>query len=258
MRVLLTPRWIIAHLVVLVVAVVFAGLGFWQLDRHEQRLVDNAVNQSRFGDDPIPLTELLSAAGSDFASLRFRRTSVTGVFDTDNEVLIRSQVYLDTAGFHVVTPLVQSSGEAVLINRGWVPLVLDTVPVIEAPPPQGEVTVEGWIETSKMRGALGPTDPEEGRLISMNRVDIQRIQEQVPYKLQPVYVIALGARNGQIPVAVSPPSFDDEGPHLSYAVQWFGFALVGLVGYGFLIRRSLGRPRQKRSSSDEPGAANAD
>jgi surfeit locus 1 family protein len=48
----------------------------------------------------------------------------------------------------------------------------------------------------------------------------------------------LGANAAELPVTALPPSFDDEGSHLAYAIQWFSFALIGLVGYLFLIRRS--------------------
>jgi surfeit locus 1 family protein len=163
----------------------------------------------------------------------------TGVFDPGNEVLIRSQINLGTAGFHVITPLVVGEGEAVLVNRGWVPLVLDETPVEDAPPAAGEVTVEGWVDLSQTRGALGPSDPEEGKLVSMSRVDIDRIAAQTPYDLAPVYLVETGGDGNQLPLPAPVPSFDDNGPHLAYAIQWFGFAVVGLVGYGFLARRIL-------------------
>jgi surfeit locus 1 family protein len=75
----------------------------------------------------------------------------------------------------------------------------------------------------------------------MSRVDIDRIEEQVPYELAPVYLSLLGADTGELPVTAPPPSFDDEGSHLAYAIQWFSFALIGLVGYFFLIRRNARR-----------------
>jgi surfeit locus 1 family protein len=46
-----------------------------------------------------------------------------------------------------------------------------------------------------------------------------------------------------LPIPPSPPDFSDEGPHLAYAVQWFSFAVIGLVGYVLL----LGRARRSRS-----------
>ena len=230
-----------AHLVVFALAVVFVNLGFWQLGRLEERRLANTVGESRFESEPVDLRTLLQGAGEEEESLEYRRATVTGVFQPEDEVLIRSQVHQGVAGFHVITPIVGEDGSATLVDRGWIPLVLDQVPVTDAPPPEGAVTVEGWVRSTQVRGALGPTDPEDGRLVTMSRVDIGRIQEQVPYDLAPVYLSLLDGEADELPVTAPPPSFEDEGSHLAYAIQWFSFALIGLVGYFFLIRRNARR-----------------
>ena len=243
MRWLLAPRWLLAHVVVLIVAIVFVNLGFWQLRRLEERRLDNAVGESRFEAEPVDLGTLIEAAGSDDESLEYRRATATGVFRPEDEVLIRSQVHQGGAGFHVITPLLREDGSAALVNRGWIPLVLDQAPVSEAPPPGGTVTVEGWVRPGQTRGSLGPTDPAEGRLVTMSRVDIARIQQQVRYQLDPVYLSLLEGDEAELPIPAAAPTFDDEGSHLAYAIQWFSFALIGLVGYFFLIRRTAHRSR---------------
>jgi len=229
----------IAHVVMLLLSVAFVSLGMWQLRRLDERRLANTVGESRFEAEPVDAALLVSAAGSDLDSLSHYRALATGTFAPESEVLIRSQVYLGVAGFHVVTPLVADDGSAVLVNRGWVPLDMDRVPVTAATPPAGVVTVEGWLVPTKERGALGPPDPEDGRLVAMNRVDIDRIQEQVPFPLLPMYLVAMGERGGELPVPVETPTFEDDGPHLAYAIQWFSFLVIGIVGYGFLMRRSL-------------------
>jgi surfeit locus 1 family protein len=199
------------------------------------------VGESRVEADPSELGLLLEASGDDIDSLEFRRATATGEFQPDDEVLVRSQVHQGVAGFHVITPLLGEGGNAVLVNRGWVPLDADQVPVEAASPPDGTVTVTGWVRPTQTRGALGPSDPDDGRLVTMSRVDIDRIQEQVSYELDPVYLSMLGDLEGDLPIAAPAPSFDDEGPHLAYAIQWFSFALIGLVGYFFLLRRAARR-----------------
>jgi surfeit locus 1 family protein len=231
----------VAHIVVLAVSVVFVSLGMWQLRRLDERRLANAVGESRYEAEPVDAFVLVSAAGDDLDSLDHHRAVATGTFVPEYEVLIRSQVYRDVAGFDVITPLLTAEGTAVLVNRGWVPLEMDQVPVTLAPPPEGVVTVEGWLAPSQERRALGPSDPEAGQLVALNRVDIDRIQEQVPHPLLPMYVVELGEQGSELPVPLSEPTFDDEGPHLAYAIQWFSFLVIGLVGYGFLIRKSLQR-----------------
>lgn len=236
-RRLFQPKWLLAHVTVLTVAAVFVALGFWQLARHGERVEQNKLGESRLGSPAVQLAELLDDS-EDIASIEFRHVETTGEYAPDLEVLIRSQVHLGTAGFHVITPLVGEGGEAVLINRGWVPLNMDRPPV-DAAPPRGLVTVEGWVELSEQRPPLGPEDPPEGDLEILSRIDVSRISQQLPMDVAPVYVVRIAEDGEEPPIPVRQPAFDDQGPHLAYAIQWFGFAIVGLVGYSFLARRRL-------------------
>jgi surfeit locus 1 family protein len=239
------PRWIVAAMVVVLLAATFISLGLWQLDRHDQKRTENAVGEQRFSTEVVDLADVLES--DDLERFEHRRVVATGTFDVEGEVLIRSQVELGQAGFHVITPLVIDGVSAVLVNRGWVPLVMDTPPV-EALPTPGVQEIEGWVRLTQTRPALGREDPP-GHLDVFNRVDIDRIGQQTPYDLAPVYLVAMGERGSDIPIVLNPPDFSDQGPHLGYAIQWFGFAAVGLVGFVFLLRRKGGQPGKARSST---------
>ena len=230
------PRWILAGLVVVALASVFVRLGFWQLDRHDLRVQENEIGSARIDQSPIALTGLLEAHSLE--DVEFRPATVSGVFARDHEVLIRSQVALGQAGFHVITPLVLPDGSAVLVNRGWVPLTMDTPPVPPAPS-GGEVTITGWVRLSQPRPPLGQEEPP-GTIDTFNRVDIDRISSQLPFDVVPVYLVAGKSGGDGLPRAVRQPGFDDRGPHLAYAIQWFGFATVGLVGFVALYRKKSG------------------
>src|SRR5687768_2570907 len=143
-RMLLSPRWVLGHALVVAICVLFVNLGLWQVKRLEERRLENTVVSSRLAAAPVPIEQLIAGAGTDLESLEFRRAVATGAFDTSEEVLVRSQVHAGTAGWHVITPLVLSDGRAVLVNRGWVPLEMDAVPVPVAPP-SGQVTITGWV-----------------------------------------------------------------------------------------------------------------
>lgn len=243
-RRLLQPRWLIAHTMVLTIAAVFVLLGMWQLRRLDERTVINQTGESRISLPARDLGELLDT--EEPSELEFRRVTLTGTFLPDLQVLIRSQVYLGSAGFHVVTPLVTDDGTAVLVNRGWVPLDFELLPPEELSPPAGVTTIEGWVHLTEQKPTFGPVDPPEGVLEVLNRVDVGRIGQQMPMDIAPVYVVLIGERGSDLPVPVALPSFTDQGPHLAYAIQWFGFAIVGLVGYFFLARRRLSAPSGER------------
>ena len=241
LRRLLQPKWIIATLAVILLAALFTTLGFWQLNRLDEQRAQNAVGDQQMGEPREDFDELLSWAEADLGAIEYRRVSTAGVFDIHNEVLVRSQVYRGTAGFHVVTPLIKEDASAVLVNRGWVPLTMDDVPVADAIPVPVEGPVEGWIELSQVRPPLGPRDSPEGGLVAVSRIDIDRIEQQLGYPLDPVYLVLEAPSSDDLPVPLSMPEFDEDGPHLAYAIQWFGFALVLLIGYIFFVRKQLGQ-----------------
>jgi surfeit locus 1 family protein len=235
LRSLRQPKWIVATVFVVVVAAVFIRLGFWQLDRLERKQMMNQIGEERIEAEAVSLEALIADAEGDVETLEYRRVFVSGTYDLSGEVLIRSQVHLGQAGFHVITPLVADDGWAVLVNRGWVPLTMDTPPV-EARPDTGRQRVEGWIQLAQGRPALGPEDLPGDQVI-FNRVDIGRIGEQMAHDVASVYIVAIEEEENELPAPVDLPDFDDNGPHLGYAIQWFGFAAVALIGFYFLFRR---------------------
>lgn len=239
-RRLLSPKWVAAHLVVLAVAAVFSMLGVWQLDRLDEQREMNRIGAERFAMDPVPFEAL---EGEDPEAIEFRRVIVTGRALTDGEILIRSQVHLGVSGFHLIVPVSHRAAGEVLVNRGWVPLDAEVGTNLHSGSGAPLVTVGGWIHLTQRRPPLGPPDPADGKLTVMNRVDIERIRQQTDsvVNLAGVYIVEMGEWGSEPPFTVAPPEFDDDGPHLGYAIQWFGFALVTSVGYYFLARQRLGR-----------------
>ncbi|HEX7040899.1 MAG TPA: SURF1 family protein [Trueperaceae bacterium] len=242
-HVLLRPRWLAGHLLALALVVLFVNLGLWQLRRLEQRRAHVAQVVERMGLPPAPIGQVLAEGGE---LPEYRAVTAVGEFDSSEEVLLRGRTRDGQPGFHVLTPLVLSraglAGSAVLVERGWVPYAMDRVPVAEAPPPAGKVTVTGRLRrpTGGRAGSFGPRDPAEGELVQAYYVDVERLQGQMPYPLVEAYVELTSVtppHPGDLPLPLPEPDLG-EGPHLSYAVQWFSFAAIGIVGYFFLLRRA--------------------
>jgi cytochrome oxidase assembly protein ShyY1 len=233
--ILRTPRWAIATLVVVTVCAVFASLGQWQLRRHAELQVENTVNAARLMSEPIELPVLLDAAGADLDSLEYRPVEVTGSYRPADELLVRSQTANERPGFHVVTPLDTEVG-TVLVNRGWVPLAVETPPVDAVPPPEGTITIDGLVRLSQVRPSIGPVEPE-GELSVIARIDLDRLAAQFD-DLAPVWVQATSPSNDTLPIRLDPPPVNEPGPHLPYAVQWFSFAIITAGGFALLVRRA--------------------
>jgi surfeit locus 1 family protein len=255
-RFLWRPRWIALHLLVITAVVVMVNLGLWQLRRLDERKDYNATVESAQQLPAVPITELVPAgAGAtevEVDAVVYRQVTMRGVYAEDEQVLVRNRSYNGAPGYWVITPLVLDDGDAVAVNRGWVPFNTTNVdgPWDEFAPPPGPVSVDGMVRESQVRsGGLvgGPTDPEVGELATLSRVDVGRLAQQSQHDLYPFYVDLRSQQpaQGDLPAILPEPDLG-EGNHLSYAGQWFIFAGLLAIIYPLWIRRAA------RHRSDEP------
>jgi cytochrome oxidase assembly protein ShyY1 len=142
--------------------------------------------------------------------------------------------------------MVLADGSAVLVNRGFVPLPATDVPA----PPGGEVTVAGRLRPSQDRRLGQLSDPETGDLTEMQRVDIERFQQQIDVPLEPMYLDAFVSDPADSPrlEPVAKPDLS-EGPHQSYAFQWFIFSVCVAVGWVLAVRRSIKTHQRKLAAA---------
>lgn len=218
-----------------------AALGAWQLGRLQTRRAANALVIARMNEPALRL----AGTALDVAADNLRRAVVRGTYDYDQELILRNRTFDGAPGVHVLVPLrIAESEAAVLVDRGWIPFEF-------ADPEQraifrdqtGEVEVQGILRQSQFRRSnLSPADPPLGperlRLDAWFRVDLPRIQEQIPYRLLPLF-IEEETPPGAAPRWLPRPDPDiqlDEGSHLVYAVQWFAFASILVLGYVFFFQ----------------------
>ncbi len=251
---LLTPKWLVGHALALVVVVSFTQFGFWQLRRHEQRAERNAVAEARLAAAPVPLDDALAAALAEVAAgaaprdaFHARRVEVSGAFEPADELLRRPVSRDGAPGYHVVTPLALADdpqGRRLWVERGWVPQELNVVPAEDAPPPAGAVELIGWLRAPDVPptgwvAALAPRDPAEGRLSMVAYVDVERLAGQVDGPTVPAVLLLEAATPPSpttLPLAPEAPLLG-LGSHLGYAIQWFAFTAITLIGYPALLRR---------------------
>lgn len=223
-----------ATLVVILGMGVLARLGIWQLDRLEQRRAFNAALLQVLDAPPLLLNE--DALPVDVSGLKNRSATVTGRFDFEQQIALKLQNWQGRPGVRLIAPLVIDGREdtAVLVDRGW-------IPEAEADPARwsqyeepGVVTVEGYIAPSQTLpgGRTAEPTPVEPQS-EWFRVEIEAIQQQMPYQLLPFYVVQTPAGEGdvQLPIRSALEVDLSEGPHMGYAIQWFLFSLTLAVVY---------------------------
>jgi len=211
-------------------------LGIWQLDRRKQRLAMNARIAERMAAPPRPVT----AIDPDSTRSRFAMTTVSGIPDFANEFVLMQRGHNGAPGVDVMTP-VRTPGRdtAVLVNRGWV-----------YSPDATHIELERWRENrTSFSGYVesfvsAPNDTIRDGAI--RRASYQAIARKLPYPVHPFYIVALRdsaydadftAKTPRI-IRLDRPKLA-EGPHLSYAFQWFGFATIALIGGAIVAARSM-------------------
>jgi cytochrome oxidase assembly protein ShyY1 len=239
---LLRPKWIAFHLLVFGSIALMIWLAFWQLDRLDQRRAFNDLVSEQIDRPPAPLDELLAEAADDPESIEWRQTIVTGQYLPD-QILWFNRSQDGMAGDNVLTALVTTSGATVVVNRGFVPLGGD---VPDAPTVETELLARVRIPQERQRGELTDTTSADAAVTEVRRIDLGQLSAQLPGEVAPVYldlIDAIPPIGPDDPVPVPAPSLD-EGPHLSYAAQWFIFATCVLIGWVLAVRRSI-RSRQR-------------
>jgi len=230
---LVRPKWIAIHLLVIALVVVMVNLASWQLNRHQERKDFNTTLVQRF-DSPIrPLDELLQSGEP--ADIEWMPTAITGTYLQGEDISLVNVSQNGIAGYDAVTPMLLSDGKIVLVNRGFLPLA-SAFPAA----PSGEVSLLGRIRASSERRTGAVSDPATGELTEVQRIDIDRLQQQIDGELVPVYVQLLKSTPAEAPTlsTIVDPDFGN-GPHLSYTVQWLVFALCAVGGWIALVRREM-------------------
>ncbi|MDP7068443.1 MAG: SURF1 family protein [Acidimicrobiales bacterium] len=225
------PKWIVAHILALILLIAFVFAGVWQLGRHQNRIDRNDAVVDRENAAMLRDKDLFEPDDV----IEFRIAKLNGVWSSDDVVLIRNRSHQDVAGCHLAVPLAISESRGVLVVAGWLHEASCTVE--DFVPPAGEVSVTGRVRLSQSRGAMGARDRPDGVIATLARTDVARVDQQVSLSLAPVYVELISS-NPPVADAIAvdrPPT--DLGPHLAYAVQWFLFFAVGAVGYPLVLRR---------------------
>ena len=219
-------------------------LGFWQLARLGERQARNAGVLARLEQEPARLEALLGDTG-----VRFRRAWVHGRYDFDHELAWATRSRNGSPGVHLLTPLRFGGGDsAVLVDRGWIYFPTACAWIFA----RREATRRWWMGSSSEYTRRGR------RLDFQCRAQVRRLAlirsprgcriRWFPWCSCSEWTREAAAAAREIPVRAEPPPLD-EGSHRNYAIQWFAFALVGLIGTAFVVARD-----RTMAAAPDPGS----
>lgn len=229
---LLKPRWLTGHVLVVVLAIAFTFLGFWQLDRHFEQQDDNTLLEARFAAEPLNVGQLVEP------DVELRRAVVVGQYDYSRQLELRPRARNGQVGYDQILPLDTGTG-VVLVNRGFIPDVAGSArDEVQA---RLELAVTGTVRASQDPSRLGPQNPDVGVLETIARIDVNRLNPQFDGLLLPVYLdlISESPPIGGLATVLPEPPAGTSRPHLPYAVQWWAFAVIVSVGWVVYLRKQF-------------------
>jgi surfeit locus 1 family protein len=229
-RPMLVPTlWLVPGLALLL------SLGVWQIDRLHQKEALIASVQAGLAAAPIGLPEVLR---SGVAKSEYRHVRLSGHFLHDREQYLFAQGPASAPGVHVITPLVQQNGEAVLIDRGFVPDELRDPQRRKEGQAEGEVVLTGVVRLPQRGGLFTPAPNRQTHLWFAR--DVAAISQAAGVAVVPVLVEVDATPNpGGWPLG-GQTRVDFPNDHLQYAITWFGLALA-LLGVYLVYHHSRAR-----------------
>ncbi len=251
---LFSRRWIWPTLLILLGMAGLARLGFWQLDRLEQKRSHNAEVLAQRAAPPVDVLALGVEWPADLAG---RRAVAMGAFDYAKQVGIKNRFYKDALGVHLLTPFYVTGSDLVLmVDRGWIPL--DTL--------QGDWRLfdeeDGEIQIMGLLRPSGSLSLEErgGQVVEIpadklwHREDLDALATVLELPLASLFLeraLDPDAEHG-FPRRQAGEAELNEGNHLSYALQWYIFSLILGIGYVVLVRHRTLQHMQPTEPVDGP------
>lgn len=233
LKLAVTPRWLAYLALAVAFAVISAVFGVWQWDRREQAVSEIELVQENFDQAPVPLAEVLPPGGPWSEEYRWRQVVLEGEYRPEEQLLARTRPRGGQVGFNVLVPLVTAEGSVFIVDRGWVPTGQDRdEPDVIPAPPAGSVSVVV---------RLFPAEPEipgrsapDGQVasVALNLIE-GMVSGDVEQRAYGQLVSETPEPDSRPLPALTPVA--DEGPHLSYSIQWFVFAAMGFVAWGYLF-----------------------
>ncbi|CAN5510802.1 SURF1 family protein [soil metagenome] len=248
-RFMISRRWALFAIVVVLLAYAAWWLGEWQFGRLHDRKADNAIIRTNEAMAPTPVEDLMSTDRPVGQIDGWRLVTATGTYDTQHTVIVRYRSsYEGEPGVDVVVPLVTASGTAVVVDRGFLGTDTTSVTAADVPqPPAGLVTVTGWVRID------GTGDSTQVDALSTRAINSERVGEAT----------GLTVFRGFVDVKSEDPPADgslagrtlpelNNGPHFFYGLQWWFFGVLAVFGFGYLAYDERKRgPRGERHSGPQ-------
>ena len=226
-------RWLSWFLFASLFAAACVGLASWQFDRRDQAVSKIQRMVENYDKSAIKFDSISGLSLEDVTLFEWSPVELTGRYLTDQELLVRNRPIAGQPGFIQLVPFQLVSGETVIIERGWIPADSDLAPATLMTPSEEPKTLIARVRLSEL------TPNRESPDGFATSIHLESLETTIGIALEQQFylrVISETPSEASSPQPLSKPTLD-EGNHLSYAVQWILFALMGFFALFWAIRQ---------------------
>lgn len=234
---LFSGTWIGWFVLCCVAAVICVFLGEWQMSRNDHIEVENAKIENNYDAAPLDMAQGLPLFEDYDDTRTWQPVTLDGQYLPEDTTLVRNRPQDGRVGYEVLVPFRAEDGRTVIVDRGWIPTGdgAGGMPSVVPAPPSGDVTV-----TVRLRPGEGAVDrgAPDGQIASIN---LNELDERLNYPVATGGYGLMASEDpapSERPAAAEKPAID-YGPHLSYSLQWYAFAFLVFVAYGYAARQHV-------------------
>ncbi|QGU01643.1 SURF1 family protein [Corynebacterium kalinowskii] len=244
----LQPGWIFTFVIIIVFTyLAISVLAPWQLNKNTTVSHRNELIAKHFDSEPAPFGQVFGPGGELTPDNEYLRVRMSGHYLPDSEVVMRVRPVESGPAYHALTPFQLDTGEVVLVNRGWDRPDNGKLPADFPAAPTGEVTIVGYARVDEATPHIAPSS-ESGREM-VTGIDTEEISKLTGQPLAKDYVQLASDQPGVL-TAFPLPQLDN-GPHLSYGIQWYAFGILVPVGLAYFVYAELRERRREAAEQAE-------
>lgn len=242
-------RWTGWFLVACTFALACVGLASWQIERRSEAVSKIERVASNYDLEKLPFEEVSSLSGDTVVGYEWRQVELSGIYLVDDVLLVRNRAIAGQPGFVQLVPFLLETGEIVVVERGWIAADSDLNPSETFLPSDSLKTLVARV---RMGETVPNRDSPSGQLTSIN---LPEIRELINLDVEQGFYLRMVTESPSeisYPQPLSRPVLD-EGNHLSYAVQWVIFAVMGFFALFWAIRQEQEFRRMEKDPTYVPG-----
>lgn len=252
-------RWGAYLALVVVFAIACGLLSWWQWSRRAEAVAEVDRIVANYDATPLPIDEVLPELDSWTADDEWMPVQLQGRYLADDALLVRNRPHASGSGYEQLVPLQLDDGSVFIVDRGWIP----NGSTIDAPddvpqPPAGDVTVVVRLKAGE--ATLPGRSAPEGQVATIHLPTIAETLGRDTYTGAYGLVAVEDPAVAEMPAAAARPE-EDEGPHLSYALQWIAFGILAFIGLIWAYRREkriAALPEEERAAARAPKRRSVD